>query len=318
MGKKDSYVVGIDLGGTNIQAGVVDESGKVIARDDTKTKAADGPDAVLKRLTKITNRVIDDADVSRKNIAGVGIGAPGVVDEDGIVTVAVNLGWRDMPLAKRLGDALELPVVVDNDVNVGTYGEYVVGAAKGHDSVFGIFVGTGIGGGLIFNDKLYHGHFLTAGEIGHTIIRADAGPGRRSLEDLASRTAIVSLLTQLIESGKPSALTDITKGDLSKIRSKALAAALDAEDPLAEEIVQRAAHHVGATIANVVTLLSLPCVVVGGGVTEAMGKKWMQWVRSAFERVVFPEELRQCKIVASSLGDDAGVVGAALLARDEL
>lgn len=317
MGKNDDTpYLGVDLGGTNIQCAVV-AGGKVVARDSTKTKAAEGSDEVIKRIVKLCDKVAESADLKLKDVAALGIGAPGAIDiKKGSVIKAVNLGWTDFPLAKVLGKETGLEVVVDNDVNVGAWGEYRAGAGKGFDNLFAIFVGTGIGGGLVLDGKLFHGANHTAGEIGHTLLRADAGLGRRTVEDLASRTNMVNLLVQLIEGGHESVVTELVDGDLSRVRSKILGQALKADDPLTAQVVKRAATYVGMAIANVVTVLSLPCVVVGGGATEAMGKTWMNWVREGFDAHVFPDELRACKIVPSELEDDAGPLGAALLAAD--
>lgn len=317
MGKNnDAPYLGIDLGGTNIQCGVVID-GKIVARDDTKTKAVEGSDAVIKRLVKLCDKVTEKADLSRKDLGGLGIGAPGAIDmPNGVVIKAVNLGWKDFPLAKILGDEMKLPVVVDNDVNVGAWGEHRAGAGKEFSDLFAIFVGTGVGGGLILNDKIYHGFNHTAGEVGHTLLNATGGLGRSTVEDLASRTNIVNLIVQLIENGHKSVIPDLVDGDLSRVRSKILGQALKQDDPLTLAVAERAATHIGIAIANVVTLLSIPCVVVGGGATEALGKPWMKWIREAFDRHVFPSELQSCKIVPSELEDDAGLLGAALLAAE--
>lgn len=317
MGKKDNQpYLGIDLGGTNIQCGIVID-GKVVARDGTKTKAAEGSDAVIKRLVKICDKVTESAKLTRKDLGGVGIGAPGAIDmSQGVVLKAPNLGWKDFPLAEVLNKELDLPVTVDNDVNVGAWGEHRAGAGQDFDDLFAIFVGTGVGGGLILNDRIYHGHSHTAGEIGHTLINVNGGLGRRTVENLASRTAIVNLLVQLIEAGHPSVIPELVDGDLSRVRSKVLGQALRQDDPLTVQVIQKAAAHIGATIANVVSVMSLPCVVVGGGATEALGKPWMKWIREAFDEHVFPTDLQSCKIVPSELEDDAGLLGAALLAAE--
>lgn len=318
MAKDTPPTLGIDLGGTNIQCGIVVD-GKVTTRDDTKTKAAEGSDAVIKRLVKLCDKVLEEASLSRKDIGALGIGAPGAINiKKGEVIKAVNLGWSDFPLRDILAKEMGMPVVVDNDVNVGAWGEHQAGAGKGFDDLFAIFIGTGIGGGLVLNNQIYHGANHTAGEIGHTLLRADAGLGRRSVEDLASRTNIVNLLTQLIDGGRDSVIPELVDGDMSRIRSKVLSQAVKKEDPLTMEVAHRAATYVGMAIANTVTLLSLPCVVVGGGATEAMGKTWMGWIRDAFDAYVFPHELKSCKIVASELEDDAGLLGAGLLAADLL
>lgn len=320
MAKDDKRpYVGVDLGGTNIQAGVVDHNHKVLGTKKVKTGADDGAEAVVDRLARTIEKAIDKANLKKSDVGGVCVGAPGTVDiKKGVVVNATNLRWNDFPLVEALTKQVDLPVTLDNDVNVGTWGEYRVGAAKEFKDVLGIFVGTGIGGGLVLNGELYHGHYFTAGEIGHTVLMPDGPIGRRSLENLASRTNAVNLLINLIRANNPSEVTDITGGDLTDIRSKVLAEAVQRKDALTLQVMRDAAHYVGTSIANTVTLLSLPCVVIGGGLTEAMGEPWMKWVRESFEKLVFPPELRRCKVVAASLGDDAGLVGAALLARDRL
>ena len=306
--------LGIDLGGTNIQAALVVD-GKIRQRADTKTKADLGSAEVLRRIVKCCDKLVDAEGIKRKDLAGAGIGAPGAIDiSSGVVLTAVNLGWKHFPLSQALGEELGMPVVVDNDVNVGVWGEYRAGAGRGFDDLFGVFIGTGIGGGLVLNRRIFHGANHTAGEIGHTLLRADAGLGRRTVEDLASRTSMAELLVKLIQTGRPSIISELVDGDYSKVRSKVLAKAIAADDPLTMEVVKQAARHVGMTIANVVTLLSLPCAVVGGGATEAFGERWMQWITESFKQCVFPAELGECKIVASQLGDDAGPLGAAMLA----
>lgn len=316
MSKNTKPWIGIDLGGTNIQAGLINRTGKILTRYHTKTKVEQGADAVVKRILKLARNVVEEAGLDMQDVAGLGIGAPGTIDRtNGIVQKAVNLRWTNFPLAKRLHQELQIPILLDNDVNVGTWGEYRAGAGQGHDHMLGVFIGTGIGGGLIIDGKIYHGILGTAGELGHAVVEPHASLGRRTLENLASRTSIVNLLTQLIRSNHPSCLPELTGGDLSKIRSKVLAAALDRKDPLTEQVLTEAARYIGISIAGVVTLLSLPCVVIGGGLSAAVGKQWVQRIREAFEEHVFPTDLRSCSIVTSSLGDDAGIIGAALLAQ---
>ena len=320
MAKKNNKAyIGIDLGGTNIQAGIIDAEGRLIVRDDMKTKAEGGADAVIGRVRKLVEKLVLESELKRSAIGGLGIGAPGAIDhKTGVVVNAPNLRWTRFPLAQTLERELKFPIVVDNDVNVGAWGEYKAGAGRGHDDMMGIFIGTGIGGGLVLNGELYHGHYMSAGEIGHTVIDAGGALGRRTLENLASRTNIANLLRQLIQSNHPSVISELSEGDLSHIRSKVLAGAIRRKDPLTMRVIEQAAEYVGVAIANAVTLLSLSCVVVGGGVTEALGRSWVQLVRRSFEQNVFPAQLSRCRVVASRLGDDAGVIGAALLAGVKL
>lgn len=320
MAKNPKLYFGIDLGGTNIQAAIYDaDKQEIVVRDGTKTKAKDGADAVLGRIEKVCNKLLDQAGLDAEAICGLGIGAPGAIDFDhGLVLDAPNLGWVDYPLRDKLSKKFPFAVTIDNDVNVGAWGEYKAGAGKGFDEQMSVFIGTGVGAGLVINGKLYHGTGHTAGEIGHTIVGGRGTLGHRTVEDLASRTSMVRRLRHMIEYNHPSIVPELVDGDLSKIRSKVIAQAFEANDPLTVEIVADAARYVGMAIANVVTLLSLPCVVVGGGATEALGKPWMKQVRDNFEQHVFPEKLKTIRIVASELEDNAGPIGAALLAAERL
>ena len=312
--------LGVDLGGTKIMAGVLAPNNQLLGRARNKTKAEHGESTVISRVVRTVHEALEDAGLTLEKVAVLGIGAPGPVDvESGVVRTAPNLRWNNFPLGRILQDELKVPVTLENDVNAGAWGEHQVGAGRGFDDMLAVFIGTGIGGGLVLGGTLYRGHFGTAGEIGHTVIRADAPRGWRTVENCASRTSIANNLRELIRTNHPSVLTEITGGDLDKIRSRTLAQAIEKEDPLTLEVVQTGARYVGLAAANIVTILSLPCVVLGGGLVEALGGRFTRWVRDAFEANVFPAELReQCRIKTAQLGDDAGVIGAALLARQRL
>jgi glucokinase len=311
--------IGIDLGGTNIQLGLLDSDNKIIARHRTKTRADEGSKSVLSRISGAVTELLETAGLSRHDVGGVGIGAPGATDiNKGLVFYAPNLRWNKFPLAEKLGAELRMRVTVDNDVNVATWGECVVGQKNRYPDMLGVWVGTGIGGGLVLGGKLYYGAYQTAGEVGHVILQGDAPLGRRTLENLASRTAMINQLVQLIRANHASRISDMVGGDLEQVRSKIVARALAEDDALTKAVVKQGAKYVGQAIANVVTVMSLPCAVVGGGFTAAVGKRYVDWVRESFEASVFPAELQSCKILMSELGDDSGHVGAALLARERL
>lgn len=311
-------VIGLDLGGTNIK-GVLWQDGEVTHRDSTKTKAVEGPEAVVARLAKVSGKLMDKAGLKKSEVLGVGVGSAGAIDiEKGVVMESPNLQWSDLPLRDMLAKEIGVDVALDNDVNAGAWGEHKAGAGAGYDELLAVFIGTGIGGGIVLGGKLYHGAFGTAGEIGFNVINANGPIGRRYVEHLASRTSIVNQVVQLIQSNHDSIVPELVDGDLSKVRSKVLAQAVKKDDALVKEVVDAAADYVGISIANAVTLLSLPCVVVGGGLTEALGDYLMDKVRASFHRHVFPQHLRKCEVLASTLEDDANCVGAALLALDRL
>lgn len=312
-------VVGIDLGGTNVQIGVVGPEHKVVGAAKRKTKPDEGRDAVLARIADGIEEACSQAKVRVNELAGVGIGAPGAIDPaTGTVIEAVNLRWNDVPLAKLMGDRLRLPVFVDNDVNVAVYGENKLGAGENARDLLGVWLGTGIGGGLILNGELYYGTFFTAGEIGHTILFPGNPMGSRSLEHNCSRTSVVERLVKLIRANKKSVIPSLVDDDLDEVKSKTVAKAYQMGDELTVQVVDNAADLIGIAIANVVTLLSIGRVVLGGGLTEAMGDPLVDRVKKSVRANVFPEKCKQVKVVGTKLLDEAGVLGAALIAYERM
>ncbi|MCC6425543.1 MAG: ROK family protein [Phycisphaerales bacterium] len=312
-------VVGIDLGGTNMQIGVLSPDQKLAGESKRKTKADEGADAIISRMIGGIEEACAAAKVTLRDLVAVGVGAPGAVDpEDGVVLEAVNLRWDDVPLASILSKRLGVPVFLDNDVNVAVYGEYRMGAGQGSKQLLGVWVGTGIGGGLILNDALYYGSFMTAGEIGHTILMPGNPPGSRSLEHNCSRTAVVDRLVRLMKSNRKSILMKLSEGDYDNIKSKTIAEAYKRKDELTVEVIEDTAQMLGTAIANVVTLLSLERVVVGGGLTEALGSSWVELVKKQVRKIAFPDRAKKVDVVESQLMDHAGVYGAGMIAMDRL
>ncbi len=323
MGKRsgeDSYMVGVDMGATKVLIALVDSEGRILVREKRRTKPDKGPDLFIDRIVDGILSAIDGSGISMKRIEAIGVGAPGPLDPDrGVILSAPNLKWTDVPLKDLMEKRLKKPVFVDNDVNMGTLGEYVAGAGQGVSDLVGIFVGTGIGGGLILNGKLYRGFNKNAGEIGHMVILEDGplcGCGNRGcLEALASRTSIVRDIRSAIESGESSVIPDLVDGDLSEIRSGVLARALREKDPVAVRVLEGAARHLGVAVANIVNLLSPEVVVLGGGVMEAMGSHLLPIVQDTAKTHAFPQAMKDVRIITAELEDDAAVLGAAELAR---
>ncbi|MBL9032895.1 MAG: ROK family protein [Phycisphaerae bacterium] len=312
-------VVGIDLGGTNMQIAVVSPERTILGRAKKKTKPDDGRDAVLARIAEGVQEACADAKIALSDLAGLGIGAPGAIEPSaGVVLEAVNLRWNDVPLADLLRKRLNMPAFVDNDVNVAVYAENVMGAGEQSRDLLGVWVGTGIGGGLILNGAMYYGTFFTAGEIGHTILFPGIPLGSRSLEHNCSRTAVVDRIVRLVKSNRRSVIPSLVDGDLEQVKSKTVAKAYQMGDELTVQVVDHVADLLGIAIANVVTLLSLPRVVLGGGLTEALGDALVERVKKSARANVFPDKCKQVKVVATRLLDDAGALGAALIAQDRL
>ncbi len=310
-------VVGVDLGGTNIQIGVVDADGKIIGRCKRKTKAADGRVRVIERLCEGVSRALEDAKIPREKLFGVGVGAPSAVDFDnGVVIKAGNLGWENVPLRELLTKELNTTVALDNDVNVAAWGEVALGAARGRENVLAVWVGTGVGAGLVLEGELWRGPCFTAGEIGQVVLFPGGQPGFMTVEDICSRTGIVNSLRRLLSMYPESLLHKILaekSDDGGGLGSSVIARAYEREDELTKRVVDKSAEFLGVAIANFVTMTSIDCVVLGGGVVEALGEPYVARVRRSFERSVFPSTLSKIDILASTLKDDAGVLGAAML-----
>lgn len=312
-------VVGIDLGGTNVQVGVVGRDKKVLGRAKRKSKPEEGRDPLINRIVDGIEEACKEARIKVSDLDAVGIGAPGIIEpKSGTVIEAVNLRWNDVPLADLLGKKTGKPVFVDNDVNVAVYGENRLGAGENSRDLLGVWLGTGIGGGLILNGELYYGSFYSAGEIGHVTLFPGNPPGSRSFEQNCSRTSVVERLVKLIRSNQKSVIPSLVDDDLSQIKSKTVAKAYEMGDELTVEVVNSAAELVGIAIAGVVTLLSLGRVVLGGGLTEAIGDPLVDRVKKSVRANVYPEKCRAVKVVGTKLLDDAGVLGAALIAFDRL
>ena len=317
--KKQRYIVGVDLGGTNIVAGAMPEDGsRQIAMRSQPTMAELGAEVVAHRIVQMVEDVISvttaEAGAARSDVIGIGIGAPGPLDrERGIVIVAPNLGWRNFPLRDRLTEHTGLPATLDNDANCATLGEWWQGAAKGAHNVVGMTIGTGIGGGLILDGKLYHGASDVAGEIGHTTIDST---GRRCkcgnygcLEAYTSGPNIAERAREQLTGDTPSMLPQMVNGRLEDITAQTVYDAAKRGDALALEVVRETARFLGTGVANLLNIFNPDVVVISGGVTQA-GDALFEPLRAEVRRRAFRPAVEACRIVPGSLPGTAGVVGA--------
>ncbi|HWX20997.1 MAG TPA: ROK family protein [Candidatus Binatia bacterium] len=320
---KNDHVVGVDLGGTKILAGVFNHSLESVGVAKLSTKSQRGVDEVIERIARCAQDAVDEADLSMKQIAGIGIGAPGAVDfKDGSVIFAPNMeGWKDVPLKKELEKQLGIPVFVENDCNIAVLGVYVAELKSKPRHLVGIFVGTGIGGGLIINGELYSGVGHTAGEVGHMVLEINGpkcGCGNKGcFEALASRTAIFQQIKAGIKDGQKTILTEMLGDDLEDLRSGDLRKAIRRGDKFVDRIVESAAEYIGIAVANLVNILNPEVVVLGGGVMEALADEMMGVIVETATDYAMPGAMKGVEIIASKLGDNAGITGAAVLARRE-
>lgn len=326
MSKSKIYALGIDLGGTKVLASVVDvTSGEVVASVRKRTKAEKGQDFISQRTIELATAVLADANMPRgADIVAVGIGAAGQIDRaTGVILDAPNLGVRNLNLGALLGKHMGKPVAVGNDVEVATLGEYYYGSGRGYKNFICVFVGTGIGGGIVLDGHRYTGLTGTAGEIGHMPIVAGGricGCGNRGcLEAYASRTAITKAIMAEIHHGRKSVLADEAASQLKQgetiIRSGLLAEAIKQNDALTIEIVTEAADYLGYGLGGVINFYNPECVILGGGVIESIDLLFERASKRALA-VALNQPAQRTKIMRTKLGDFSGVVGAACLAAE--
>ncbi|HLI71324.1 MAG TPA: ROK family protein [Ktedonobacteraceae bacterium] len=326
MSKSKTYALGIDLGGTKVLTSVVDVmTGEVIASVRKRTKAEKGQDFISKRTVELAESVLNDSQLPKDaEIVAIGVGAAGQIDRKaGVILDAPNLGVRNLDLGELLGKQFGKPVSVGNDVEVATIGELYYGSGRGYKNFVCVFVGTGIGGGIVRNGHIYTGMTGTAGEIGHVPIEAGGrlcGCGNRGcLEAYASRTAITRAIMAEIHHGRKSVLADEAAQQLKQgetiIRSGLLADAIKQNDALTIEIVTEAADYLGYGLGGVINFYNPECVILGGGVIEAIDLLFER-ARSRALTIALSQPASHTKIMRTKLGDFSGVVGAACLAAE--
>ena len=309
-----THWIGVDLGGTKILAGLFDADLKLVARQKQSTNYEEGGPAVFGRIVAAVDEVIREAAIQPSDIGGVCLAVPGqVVPQSTVVRYAPNLEWRDFDLTPLFPAHWTWPVVVENDVRMGTYGEWVQGAAKGTKHVFGIFAGTGVGGGLILDGKLFHGFNGHAGEIGHVII---GWKGGTELEAIAGRRNMMTRARASIAEA-PKRFRKEWKGiDPTAFKSSQIAEYYERDEHVIGQLVDEAARAIGAAVGSVVNLLSPEIIVVGGGLTKALGASFPERIWEVAQRYALPRATENVRCVMAALGDDAGITGAAAYARE--
>jgi len=315
--------LGVDVGGTKIMVALVKRSGAIIGRKRVPTPREGTAQDTLATIIKAMKDVLEEEGVGPKELAAIGMAIPGVVDPDkGLVVVTPNMNLTGLRVGPRVEKRLGVPVVLGNDVNLGTLGEKWLGAARTARNVVGIFPGTGIGGGLIVDGKLVRGAREAAGEIGH-IIMAIGGPlcgcgNRGCLEALASRSAIERDIRDAVAVGRKTILTKLTNGDLSIIKSSMLRRALEKKDKLVTAILRKAAETLGYACITIRHVLDPDLIVLGGGLMEACGDFILPIVEAVLASDPYPGARPSRGVVQSALGDDAVVLGGVALAQERI
>lgn len=313
------HSIGVDLGGTNIKFGIVSEKGEIVQKGIVPAQANLGRDAILNNINKAVEQSSIYAKKEKIGIIGIGIGSPGTVNLD---TGLIEGSCPNLPqmvnvnLKKWLSSYFEYPIYVDNDANVMALAEHKFGAAKGYKDVLCLTIGTGIGGGIILEGKLFHGSNFAGAELGHMTIcyngrKCNCG-GIGCLEMYASAPAIVRDTKRLLRKNKKSIIHKLFKENLDKLTTEIIFEAERKGDALASEVINQACIFLGAGIASAVNLLNPQIVVIGGGVSEG-GESFIQRIEKEVKKRAFPSATKHLKVVKARLGNNAGFIGAAML-----
>ncbi len=317
--KKD-WLAGVDLGGTTIKMAFTDLNGDIIRKWEIPTDTSEQGKNITKDIARSIDEKLAELQENKGRLAGIGMGAPGFINmETGFIYQAVNIGWKDFPLKDRLEKETGLPVTVDNDANIAAIGEMWKGAGDGADNLLAVTLGTGVGGGIIAYGEILHGTNGMAGEIGHiTSIPEGGAPcncGKTGcLETIASATGIVRIARErLAEADSGSQLAERTAAG-NPLTSRDVFAAAQAGDPFAAEVVDEVTFHLGLALSNLANAINPSKIVIGGGVSKA-GAALIDPLEKHFKRFALPRVYEGAEIAAATLGNDAGVIGGAFLAK---
>ncbi len=318
------YILGIDLGGTNIECGLVDRKGNIKIRRSCPTETQKGARVVLSNILSVAGAVMREARSEKCRVAGIGVGTPGAVDQKTgyVVGGAPNIpGWKEIPLVPVLKKEFRLPAFASNDVTLYALGEAMFGAGKGIKNLVCFAIGTGIGGGIIIGGKIYRGAIDGAGEVGHMTVKLD---GQKCpcgsfgcLERYASATAIAEMGRKACRRNRKSLILKLAGGRYSKVSAKTVFDAAKKGDKTAKGVIETTGWFLGAGIANLINILNPEMVIIGGGVAEA-GTLLVKITRKAVKTYGLEVNRKNVKIVLGKLKTDAGIMGAAALAWQEI
>ena len=313
------FYIGVDVGGTNLKAAVLDETFATVAEKRVLTRAHLGPDAVLQNILEIITALLSEQNLTTSNIRCVGIAVPGIADSHtGVARFCPNLpGWHDIPVAPYIKERLGIPVFINNDVRAHLYGEWALGAARGKQNVVLAALGTGLGAGVMIDGHILYGATMSAGEIGHIKMVRGGRPCKCGssgcLGRYVSAVGLMRTLREKLESGRESVLRDWTGGDLDRMTGEMIAQAFDAGDAVAMETFRTTGEMLGFGLCSVINLYNPERIVIGGGMAAA-GERLLGRTREIVHRHALKIPGAVCDIVTAQLGDAAGMIGVAVFA----
>ena len=312
------YYIGIDLGGTNIAAGVVNENNEIIAQSSVKTKSERPAVQVIDDMAAVAKSAVAKAELTMKDISWVGVGAPGTANkESGTIEYSNNLDWHDVPLTALLKERLNCPIFIENDANAAAYGEYVAGSAKDANISVMVTLGTGVGGGIVINNQIYTGFNFAGAELGHSVMVVDGRSctcGRDGcLEAYASATGLITTTKEYMSKNPESIMWELCEGDIEKVSGRTAFQAMKKDDTTGATVVAEYIKYLACGITNIINTFQPDILCIGGGISHE-GEYLMKPLKAHIEKEVYSRNSkRNTEIVAASLGNDAGIIGAALL-----
>ncbi|HEZ7988169.1 MAG TPA: ROK family protein [Ruminococcus sp.] len=312
------YYVGIDLGGTNIVAGVVDENYNIISKASTKTNCPRPEKEIADDMAKMALQAVKNANLEISDIEWIGIGTPGIANSaTGIIERANNLGFVNTPMVKYIKETIDKPVFIENDANAAAYGEFVAGAAKEARNAICVTLGTGVGAGIIIDGKIYSGSNYAGAEIGHTVIEVDGAEcscGRKGcFEAYSSATGLIRMSKEAMEKNPDSIMNKMAQEKGGKVTARTSFDAMRAGDKSAKEVVDKYIKYLAAGITNTINIFQPDILCIGGGVCNE-GDPLLLPVKALVENEDFAKNSeKRTEIVIAKLGNDAGIIGAAFL-----
>ncbi|HOJ09477.1 MAG TPA: ROK family glucokinase [Clostridiales bacterium] len=313
------YYIGIDLGGTNIAAGLVNEEGIIVLKDSVPTLREREYPEIIRDMAMLSLKLIKDAGIDIKEVKSIGIGAPGTPDnKNGILVYANNLKFRNVPMRAEMQKHVNLPVFIDNDANCAALAESVAGAAKGVENSITVTLGTGIGGGLVISGKVYPGFNGAAAEVGHIVIISEGKEctcGRKGCwEAYGSATALIERTQDAARENPDSLINKLVDGDLSKVNAKTAFDAARQGDKTGVEVVDRYIRYVAEGIIDLINIFTPEILVIGGGVCKE-GEFLLKPLREHIAEGVYARDVPQTQLKVAVMGNDAGIIGAAMLGK---
>ncbi len=313
--------IGIDLGATEMKAGIVSENGRIINKTAACTPVKDGTHAIVNSIDMLIDKLLKPCDETIKSIKGIGVGIPGVCDDEGLVYYAPNLFWNNVSLGSLLKEKINMSVFIENDATVAIIGETTCGVAKGVSNCVLITLGTGIGSGIIINNNVYSGNHGIGSEIGHMIVgknfyNCNCG-NNGCLETFSSATALIKYTKKLLENTNDSLILKKINNNIDLLDAKLIFDCARKGDLIANKAVDRLVKYLAIGIGNIINILDPEMIIIGGGISKA-GNYLIEKLNKEIPKNIWLKSMNLTKIVPASLGNNAGIIGSALYAKSKL